>query len=147
MSSVQSAIIGPAISLAHKLQLSVDKYTVWWSPHHRLRLEERPSMPYEFSNFECINLLRSGQTLKFPVQGRILTYMFDVTPGLFLEPAKAETFADPKVLKRPKILVAATQEEAGPYRPSVTRQGESATLLGWLEEKAYAKHTLGYRYT
>lgn len=95
-------------------------------------------MPLDLSQFECVDLL-SGRTIKFPLKGKNLTYLFDLAPGLVLEIAQAQYFGEPKILRRPRILVAATEEEDGFFDPQLPRPGDPYTLLGWMEERIQTK--------
>lgn len=132
--SLLKSIVDPCLDLAHKLHLSVDKYSIRWTPYHTANWEQRQTMTLDLSQFECVDLI-SGRTIKFPPRGKLLTYLFDLSPGLVLETAQAQFFGEPKILKKPKILVAATKEEDGFYDPPLPRHGDPITLLGHMEEK------------
>jgi hypothetical protein len=147
--SIQTAIIEPAMQLAHKLHLSVDRFTVEWTQLMRTKIEERSSIQTDYNRYECMDLLRPGKLLKFPSQvqregGReYITYLFDISPGLVFESVKADNFGEPKVLKKARILVAVTKEEQGPYLPPKLHPSENASVLGWLEEKLYPQKERG----
>jgi len=96
-------------------------------------------MALDLSQFECVDLI-SGRTIKFPAKGKNITYLFDLSPGLVLEVAQAQYFGEPKILRRPRILVAATKEEDGFFDPQLPRAGDPFTLLGWMEERIQAKN-------
>ena len=96
-------------------------------------------MSLDLSQFECLDLL-GGRTIKFPPKGKLLTYICDLAPGLVLERAQAQYFGEPKILKKPRILVAVTKEEDGFYQPVLPRHGDPYTLLGWMEEKLQSRN-------
>ena len=145
LSSLKSAIIEPALSLAHKFHLSVDRFTVSWTPVNRTPPEHRSFNPADYSKFECVNLLQQGKVLKFPAatQGTAgrghIVHLFDVSPGLVLEVVKGNTLAEPKGLNLPRILVAFTKEGQAPFRAPKMQPGEEATVLGWLEKRVFSK--------
>ena len=70
-----------------------------------------------------------------------ITYLFDLCPALVLETVKKEFFAEPKVLVKPRILVAATKEDKGPFVVPRPVKGEPVTLLGYVEETLYSKRS------
>lgn len=143
--SVHSAIIEPALSLAHKLHVSIDKYSLSWTSFAGTRLEERSSDPRDYIAFECVDILRLGKLMKtqaVAAAGR-MAYMLDLTPALVLEIVKADAFADPRVLNKSRILVAAMKEGEDPFAPPRTGAGE-ATVVAWLLEKV-RKHDLNHR--
>jgi hypothetical protein len=134
--SVHHVIIEPALTLAHKLQLSVDKFSLSWTRFTGSRPEERSVHPRDYTSFECINILQSGKVMKpqaIAATGTI-TYMLDLTPALIFEAVKANAFAEPKVLNRGRILVAATKEGDGQLDPSLN-DSEEPTVVAWLFEK------------
>jgi hypothetical protein len=139
--SVYSAIIEPALLLAHKLQLSVDKFSLSWTPFAGTMLEERSIDPSDYSTFECVDILRSGKVMKSQevAAAGTITYMLDLTPALIFEAVKADAYSDPRVLNRGRILVAATKEGDGPFVSPRKDSGEP-TLVAWLFEKL-RKHT------
>jgi hypothetical protein len=143
--SVYSAIIEPALLLAHKLQLSVDKFSLSWTPFAGIRLEERSIDPSDYSTFECVDILRSGKVMKSQAVAAAgtITYMLDLTPALIFEAVKADAFADPRVLNRGRILVAATKEGDGQFVSS-RKDSREPTLVAWLFEKEW-KHTSSHK--
>ncbi|PMD40387.1 hypothetical protein L207DRAFT_511881 [Hyaloscypha variabilis F] len=142
--SVYDAIIEPALLLAHKLQLSLDKFSLSWTHFAGTKLEERSIDPRDYNSFECVDILRSGKVMKsqaVAASGNI-TYMFDLTPALIYEAVKADAFADPRVLNRGRILVAATKEGDGQF-VYPRKDSEEPTLVAWLFEKMrkhYSSH-------
>lgn len=134
--SVDSVIIEPALALAHKLQLSVDKFSLIWTPFTGVRPEERRIDPRDYTSFECVNILQSGKVMKpqAVAAAGTITYMLDLTPALIFEAVKAGAFADPRVLNRGRILVAATKEGNGQPFPS-PNDSEEPTVVAWLFEK------------
>jgi hypothetical protein len=134
--SVHSVIIEPALILAHKLQLSVDKFSLSWTSFAGVRPEERSIDPRDYTSFECVNILQSGKVMKpqAVAAAGTITYMVDLTPALIFEAVKANAFAEPRVLNRGRILVAATKEGNGPFVPS-PNDSEEPTVVAWLVEK------------
>ncbi len=143
--SVDSAIIEPALTLAHKLHLSVDKFSLNWTPFTGVRPEERSIDPRDYTSFECVNILQSGKVMKSQAvaEARTITYMLDLTPALIFEAVKANAFADPRVLNRGRILVAATKEGNSQRFPSPD-DSEEPTVVAWLFEKM-RKFNLSHR--
>jgi hypothetical protein len=133
--AVRNTIIEPAFALAHKMHLSVDLFSIEWSQYHNLRPDQRNSFAGEFNDFELVDLLARGKTLK-ALPSRNIDYILDITPQLVLRRVKADTYAEPKVLKKPKILVAVTKEGHGHSREPELRPGSDATVLGWLHALA-----------
>ena len=84
-----------------------------------------------------------GKVLKFPVPKGILTYIFDLSPELVFRAVKTDSFGEPRVLKRARILVAVTKEEHGPYTGPAPLPREPPTFLGLLDETIHSKQT-GY---
>ena len=129
--SIKTSIVLPATSLAHKFQISVDKFSIEWSNIYR-----RDAEGWDPTLYECRNLLPPKRLLKFPAakKGHHIKYLFDLCPGLQYHAVKADAYGAPKMLTLPKILVASTKVTDGPYAvPSVPR-GQFPTLLAWLEE-------------
>ena len=134
--SVKSGIIEPALTLAHKLQLSVDKFSLSWTEFARTRPEMRSINPRAYHSFDCVNILQSGKAMKpqAVAAAGTVTYMLDLTPALIFEAVKANAFADPRVLNRARILVAATKEGNGQL-VSLRNDSEEPTVVAWLFEK------------
>lgn len=137
--SVQSTMIEPALQLAHKMHLSVNEFSLRYTPYHRTKAEDRRPLPLESSPFDCVTLSPLGRVLKFPISEGILTYLFDLSPELVFRAVKADSFAEPRVLKRARVLVALTKEEHGPYTGSSSRSREPPTFLGLVDEIIHAK--------
>jgi hypothetical protein len=138
--SVQDTIIEPALKLAHKMHLSVDRFTVQYTNLAKGNLGTRRRLPSESSPFECTKLSPLGnKKLIFPVQEGIITYLFDLSPALIYEEAQTVAFREPRVLKQGRILVTVAKEEPAPSTEA--RQREPCTLLGLLNEIVYPKST------
>jgi hypothetical protein len=129
--AVRNTIIEPAFTLAHKMHLSVDYFSIKWSEYNDLRYDQRNSLSGKFNYFEFVDLLASGKKLKTPPSGTI-NYILDITPQLVFQMVKANRCEEPKVLKKPKILVALTKEGHGHFREQAIRPERNATVLGWL---------------
>lgn len=124
------SIIEPATTLAHKFHMSIDKFDVEWT-----NLSPKNINSCDVTLYDCQNLLPPGRVLKFPAdKGKHIVYITDVCPGLSHHVVKADGYDEPQVLKKPKILVAATKWEDGAYSDPQTEEGEHATLLAWLDE-------------
>jgi len=136
--AVRNTIIEPAFALAHKMHLSVDHFSIEWSEYHDLRYDQRNSLTGKFNYFEFVDLLARGKKLKTPTSG-IINYILDITPQLVFRMVKANTREEPKVLKKPKILVALNKEGYGHFREQVIRPERDATVLGWLHTAVCAK--------
>lgn len=132
--SIMTAIVEPALSLAHKLHLSVDKYSIKWTPYHTSPWEKRQAMRVDLSQYDCVDLL-TGRNVRFPVKGKIITYVFDLCPSLELQTAQAQYLGQPKVLKKAKVLVAVTSEEKGVFDPRLPNSGEFFTVFGRIEDR------------
>jgi len=61
-----------------------------------------------------------------------LDYVLDIMPQLVVRTAKADMFAEDKVLTRPKLLVAVPKEGKPRLMPPKLNPGEDVTLLGCL---------------
>jgi hypothetical protein len=123
--SVRSMIIEPAFALAHKMHLSVDQFSIEWSQFHNLQTDQRTYFKAEDMNeFEFVDLA-SHRTLKNHPSGDII-YIFDITPKLVFQKVKADSYGEPKVLKKQKILVT-VDKDAAVYSES------QPTVLGWLK--------------
>jgi hypothetical protein len=84
--------------------------------------------------FECVNLLAGGKTLKFSAdektfQREHITYILDICPGLYCRSVKSDGYSEPKTLKKPKVLVAMTKPDEPPFRARPPNE-TNATLLG-----------------
>lgn len=143
--SVHNAIVEPALTLAHKLHVSVDKYSLSWTSLAGTRLEERSSDPRDYTAFECVDILRSGKVMKPQAVAAAggITYMLDLMPTLVFEKVKADAFSDPRVLNKGRVLVAAMKEGEGPY-VSPRPDAGAPTLVTWLFEKV-RKHDSNHR--
>jgi hypothetical protein len=132
--SLQTSIVEKAVELAHRLQLSVDRYEVGWTPYSEGYSRHGGHGISEPHNFECVNLLAGGKTITFPaddqtVQRAHITYILDICPALYCWTIKADAYSEAKILKKPKILIAMTQPNQPPYK--VGHASESnVTLLG-----------------
>lgn len=139
--SLQASIIERAIELAHKIQLSVDRFEVCWTIYAEgYTTHGGHSMP-EPHHFECINLLAGGKALKFPLDKQIAekehtTYIFDICPGLHCWTIKADKYSEPRVLKKSKILVAVKNPNKG-LSQLIPHSNPDMTLLGAIHSQLY----------
>jgi hypothetical protein len=144
--SIQEYIIEPSMILAHKMHISVDKFSFEWSPLQRTRPEKRFVTPRDFEGFEAVDI--TGRTLKFSAAAEELgyiTYLFDLCPKLVYEPVKGDSYKEPQVLKKSRILVFATTQEDGPYSIPKPTLGRQMTLIGWLDEIVHPKRATGWK--
>jgi len=142
-SSIQTSIIERAVELAHRLQLSVDKFEVCWTPYaegysrHGGRSIPDPHL------FECVNLLAGGKIIKFPaddqmVQRNHITYILDICPGLRCRSIKGDEYSEAKVITKPKILVAMPKPDQPPFQ-LMTPRSSNVTLLGSVHSQLQPK--------
>ena len=80
--------------------------------------------------------------LKFPIPEAKLTYLFDISPELVCKAVKTDSFGEPRVLKRARVLVAATKDGESFYDAASLPSREPPTLLGWMEEGVYPRPTV-----
>lgn len=140
-SSIQNSIIKPAMTLAHRFHLSVNKFNLEWTGFCRTPPDARSHSSKDFAEFECINILQAAKVMRFPLQNPRcdFTYLLDVMPSLVMYEAKADAWGDPKVLRKPKVLVAVIKEGEEPYSPPRLNPTEFATCLGQLEDKLFRR--------
>jgi hypothetical protein len=138
-SSIHNQIVKLAVDLAEKLQLSTDLYEIRWTNYaegHRSNRERSMSDPEQY---ECVNLSSGGKVIKFAAdpqrfEGAHITYILDICPGLYCRNIKSDDYSEPKVLKKPRILVAMPTRDQRPFR-LWTPIGENATLLGSMDRQ------------
>lgn len=135
--TLRSSIIVPATSLAHKMHLSVDEYNLEWTAFHRLRIHDRIEQAEYLQSFELANVLIDGKVVKSKPEGARIEYIFDISPQLVLRAVKGEGYAERKVLKRSKVLVAVVREDEDWLRMLRYDSKQEPTLLGWLENVIY----------
>jgi hypothetical protein len=114
------------------MHLSVDYFSIEWSEYNDLRYDQGNSLTGNFNCFEFVDLLARGKKLKAPPTG-IINYILDITPQLVFRMVKANRCEEPKVLKKPKILVALTKEGHSHFREQAIRPERHVTVLGWLQ--------------
>ncbi|KAI9048311.1 hypothetical protein LZ554_008105 [Drepanopeziza brunnea f. sp. 'monogermtubi'] len=131
--SLRNSIIRPSVSLGHKMCLSIDKLALEWASPAQLALDSRAGWAREFPNLILANAAADGQVLK-SVPGAELTFLLAVSPALVVRPAREEVFAEPRVLRKPKLLVttAATRKRKASHDELRRPPWESPTLLYWL---------------
>lgn len=132
---VYQAIIEPALLLADKLHLSVDRFSILRTQFSALRPEERSKIPKHYGSCECIDILQSGKILKPQAiaAAESITYMFDLYPLLGFEAVKVDAYAKLKVLSKFRILVAARNKGDGPSALQI-ESGEPTLVALLLEE-------------
>ena len=137
--SIQNSIIEPALQMAHKLHLSVDRFTLRYTNWHERRMANRQPIhtPIDSMHMDCVMVSPPGKALKFPVQRGVLTYLLELSPALVFEAAKTDSWGDKKELKASRILVAHTEANDAPYHGDASRSREIPTLLGLLAEEIH----------
>ncbi len=134
--SIRTVIIEPALALAHKMNLSVDEFSIKWTIFSNSPQGQQPTKSYpfreQFQYFEMVNLMAAGKPIKNPPGAGHLDYVIDIMPRLVMRTAKADVFGDEKVLKRPKLLVAVPTEGQPRLTPPRVKPGDEVTLLGLL---------------
>jgi hypothetical protein len=134
--SIRTIIIEPALDLAHKLHLSVDKFNVEWTDFSRTPPRDRKMAPELFQPFDSMDLLKSKKLKPQDLEAAgLVTYIMDLTPQLSFQVVKADALAEAKVLCKARVLVAATKKGKGPFMPPELEDGQVATLLGWLADR------------
>jgi hypothetical protein len=141
ISSLEQAIVAPALHLAHKLHLSVDKYSFEWSHLRKASGQQFTKIPSTCSEFECKDVQKSGKVLTAASMSKMgdIVYLLDVAPALALERAKPDGFAEPKIIMKPKILVSAIQEGEITLVPAEIEEGKHATLVNWMLDSLQEK--------
>jgi hypothetical protein len=134
--NIRTALIDPALALAHNMNLSVDSFTVEWTEFCDAHPEQQPARTYPFheqsNQFEMVNLMAAGKTIKNLSGPGHLDYVMDIMPQLVMKAVRTDEFGEAKILKRPKLLVAVPKEGESRLMPPKLKPGEDATLLGWL---------------
>jgi hypothetical protein len=133
-SSIQASIVERAVELAHRLQLSVDKFEVKWTPYSNGYSTHDGHSMLDAHQFDCVNLLAGGKIIKFPAgeatfQMECITYILDICPGLYCRSVKLDGYSEPKVLKKPKVLVAMAKLNEPSFQTRPPNEA-NVTLLG-----------------
>lgn len=126
-------IIKRAYSLMLKMHLSVDEYKIQWS-----EVYDAPAnaniMIKDLDSFEFFDLQSTRAINLRPPQARI-QWLFDVTPKLSVRKVLPNSYAKPKVLIKPRILVT-TKEKTGSEITEIDDLfgGKHQTVLGMLDK-------------
>ncbi|KAH8804542.1 hypothetical protein F5884DRAFT_417434 [Xylogone sp. PMI_703] len=136
--SIQNNIVKPAMALAHRLHLSVDRYSLEWSTFSKIPLEARSHAPKDFMEYESLNIVQGARVVRFPLPNPrcTFTYLLDMSPALVYYEAKADAWGEAKILKKARMLIALTKEGDDPFTAPRLNPTEYATCLGQLEDKA-----------
>ncbi|KAF2199491.1 hypothetical protein GQ43DRAFT_376118 [Delitschia confertaspora ATCC 74209] len=127
--SIGRNIVRPAVGLAHRLHLSTSLFSLRWTPNNN-DVETGPidDSKQDFSHYICYNVLESGKVVKPTVEkdGQPplrVTYLFDVCPGLYCQSIQSGVLTYPRVICKPKILVAASfgNQVLAPQGPTIFR--------------------------
>lgn len=150
MKSFFEAIAKPAFSLARKMHLCFDEYTLEWSAYHDRALQDAGATfekenSERFQNYEFVSLtdrkvLREKPKPGDDGEGVRVRWLFDMAPKLVFRRLKADAWSEGKVLVKPKVLVRV-------YKPkrvnslTVKQEDGYKTLLGevqgWLDRQLY----------
>ncbi|KAH6888079.1 hypothetical protein B0T10DRAFT_67040 [Thelonectria olida] len=121
--SIRESIIDPAADLAHRLHLAPTIYSLKWPAR---------TAPSRVEVYECLNLASGGLILdltgtnKDSQSRRNVTYLFDVSPGLFVERVEMGKKHAPRAIVKPTVLINKADGEV-PQKP---------TLIKWLWDNA-----------
>ncbi|KAL4949804.1 hypothetical protein BDW69DRAFT_68668 [Aspergillus filifer] len=142
------SITKPACTLARKMHLSLDEYTLEWSTYHDKTLvdpvgvfdketsEKEKFAGYEFVEMNSRKVLRDRPMGKTE-EGKILPlrtkWMFDMSPKLVFRKLKADAWMDGKTLVRPKVLVCIC-ESRPESKKGRKKEVEDTSVLGALAE-------------
>lgn len=127
---VRKTIIEPAFSLAHKINLSVDRFDIQQSPNYHLPHDRQKQPEGEFDHFELVDLATGGR-MASPSEN--VEYIFDITPRLLFRSVKADEYAETKILKKPRVLVAVTKEGQKSVNEPIVSRGQDPTVLSLLD--------------
>ncbi|KAG4434715.1 hypothetical protein IFR05_009792 [Cadophora sp. M221] len=106
-SMIRTSIVERAVSLAHKMFLSADIFTFGWTSRCKLQCSEQVDITSgPLKDLEAVNFLAAGKTVKILAEGEVMTYLFDMSPQLSVRAVRGGGFAEPKVLKKSKVLGA-----------------------------------------
>ncbi|KAH6604198.1 hypothetical protein Trco_007644 [Trichoderma cornu-damae] len=121
--SLRTSIIDPAVDLAHRLQLSPNIFSFKWPAR---------SARSKLDNYDCINLASGGAAITSGEAGKSsealenASYLFDVSPGLFVETVSGAKKAAAKAVCKPVVLVYGGEKEGG-----VPNKAMTLTRLLW----------------
>lgn len=122
-----------AYTLALKMHLSVDEYTIQWSDYYESQPNTNIAIK-DFEDFEFLDLQRGRTVSARPPQVR-LQWLFDVTPMLSVRKVFANSYAESKLLVKPRILVVVKEKLGGEKTESDdSHSGQYQTILGMLDK-------------
>ncbi|CZT02897.1 uncharacterized protein RCO7_05988 [Rhynchosporium graminicola] len=133
---IKTSIVEPAVSLAHKMSLSADIYTLEWTSLHNLTFLQRQNVQlYSHEGSDSLDLLSQGRPVKDIREGEELQYLFDYCPRLTVRVPKGDKFAGSKLLKRSKIIVALIKPSCKKLSPERDPRFyiPEVTFLQWLD--------------
>ncbi|KAF2011914.1 hypothetical protein BU24DRAFT_485218 [Aaosphaeria arxii CBS 175.79] len=130
--SIGRNIIRPALDLAHRLQLATTHfYFAWTSFNDDLRSGAVTSTDVNLSPYTCVDLLQGGKVVKAPTSSQSqvpgVTYLFDISPGLYSRIPEGEGFSNSSAVYASRIAVVAGRIGA------VIPVPQGPTLLRWIE--------------
>jgi hypothetical protein len=136
--SIQESIIEPALRLAHKLHLSINRFECQWTLFSKTRPSLRGIEPTMYNSYDCLDLFKDGRLMKPQafVKAESITYMLDLSPELIFKAVRANTFAEPASISRAKILVATTPKGVDSLLVPSEASREDNTLIAWLLDYA-----------
>jgi hypothetical protein len=144
--SFVETITKPACALARKMHLSLDEFTLEWSPHHD-KPQIDPTFIYQKAagNYDFVDVNSRKRVYVGEVNPEVyrVRWMFDLAPKLVFRKLKVDSWGEGKVLVRPKVLVRIsdiTKKRERKLKEDV--EGEP-TVLGalerWLQQQYYAQ--------
>ncbi|KAL4886655.1 hypothetical protein BJY04DRAFT_178097 [Aspergillus karnatakaensis] len=146
--SFYETITKPACTLARKMHLSLDEFTLEWSPaHDQPQIDpatayQKGAVNYDFVDLNSRKRISVGE---LDPEAYRVRWMFDLAPKLVFRKLKVDSWGEGKVLARPKVLVrvvdlAKKKENAKKGKEEV--EGDP-TVLGalerWLQQQYYAQ--------
>ncbi|KAL5338309.1 hypothetical protein BJX70DRAFT_206201 [Aspergillus crustosus] len=144
--SFLEAVTKPACALARKMHLSLDEFTLEWSPHHDKPqidpafIYQKPAGIYDFVDVNSRKRVNVGEV--DPEAFRV-RWMFDLAPKLVFRKLKVDSWGEGKVLVRPKVLVRISYLSKKKERRTQEEMEGDPTVLGalagWLQQQYYAQ--------
>ncbi|KAL2060169.1 hypothetical protein VTL71DRAFT_9564 [Oculimacula yallundae] len=139
---IRDTIVEPAALLAQKMFLSVDLFTLEWTPRYDRGSPGNTAMqPIEFGEVDFSDFAKNGKLVNTISQRDKMDYLFDISPALVMTAARGIEWGERKVLKKAKVLgryiengALAKNEQQVPL-PSL----EGETMLGWLDRQCYLR--------
>ncbi|KAL4872868.1 hypothetical protein BDV12DRAFT_127041 [Aspergillus spectabilis] len=144
--SFLETITKPACALARKMHLSLDEFTLEWSPHHD-KPQIDPAFIYQKAagNYDFVDVSSRKRVYVGEVDPEVyrVRWMFDLAPKLVFRKLKVDSWGEGKVLVRPKVVVRITDITKKRERKLKEDVEGNPTVLGalegWLQQQYYAQ--------